>query len=118
MVNSVNAKEIPVSSDREHVPVQSISASPVSECTLHTEHTQQGTAGQSNQREITLRFMQTKGPDHMLVLPLCQKPYEKEVHCKMFLCQSRGSWDKQDQILSGAYLWREKCVVFKSGCTS
>ena len=56
--------------------------------------------------------MQTKGPYHMLVLPLCQKPYEKAVHCKMFLCQSRGSGDKQDQILSGAYLWQNKCVVF------
>lgn len=56
--------------------------------------------------------MQTKCPYHMLVLPLCQKPYEKEVHCRMFLCRSRGSWDKQDQILSGAYLWQDKCVVF------
>lgn len=33
----------------------------MSECALHTEHTEQGTVGQSKQREITTRFMQTKG---------------------------------------------------------
>lgn len=81
-------------------------------CIHSTQRSPQPTAGQSKQKKITIWVTRTKGPYHTLVLPLCRKPYEKEVHCKMFLCQSRGSWDKQGQILSGAYLWRDTYVAF------
>lgn len=82
-----------------HVFVQSTSVNAKNECALYREHTQEQNMGLSQQQKITICFRQIKCPYYIVVLPLCQKPYEKEAHCKMFLCQSRESWDKQGQTL-------------------